>query len=138
MDIKLGIAIVSSITAIILAILNYRLGRRSNKSSKKTEVRAQSYIDYLRAVAELAQIQDDSQRCEKLAQLADAKARIAVYGDKLVVKALAQHDRSHKVLNSEESFNSFMLVVAEMRKDALAKSLNVDLDDLKQILFGTS
>lgn len=138
-DMKLTIAIIASLTALVLAYINYRLNRRIDKKSKKTDMRAQSYIDFINCVSILAQISEEntSDKRDVLMRLADAKTRIAVYGDRSVIKELADFDRTFGKIDSEEACDAFMKIIYEMRVDAVGRRSEEPLEDLKQIIFGT-
>lgn len=138
-DMKLTIAIIASLTTLFLAYINYRLNRRIDKKSKKTDMRAQSYIDFVNSVSRLAQISKGNMtnRREILMRLADAKTRIAIYGDRSVIKALASFDKNFQKLESKESHDAFMKIIYEMRADAVGRRSEEPLEDLKQIIFGT-
>ena len=135
MDVRILAVLVTLLAAMIFAALNYWFSRKGDKHSKKTEIRTQSYIDYLNCVSKLAKSSGNCDRESLLAELTDSKCRIVVYGDRKVVRALADFDRGHQVLDTPESIDLFMKVVAEMRVDATGKELDVQLSNLKQILF---
>lgn len=137
MDVEIPIAIIATLTALLMAFVNYRLSRSTNKTAKKTEVRAQSYIDFIKCISELAHA-SPQERKQAIAKLADAKARIVIYGDSAVIKELANFDRAHKELNTNESYEAFLKIALEMRRDAIGKREGEDPKDLKQILFGNS
>ena len=137
MDIPVVVAVIASLTTLLMAFINYRLSRSSNRTAKKTEVRAQSYIDFIKSISELAHA-NASERKHAIVRLSDAKARIAVYGDSAVVRQLAIFDRTHNQLNSDDAYVSFMKIVVEMRNDAIGKRGSDNFEDLKQIIFGSA
>ena len=131
-------ALIASITTIILAFFNYRLSRRSDKSAKKTEVRTQSYIDFINCVSEIAIATKQGKKRVPLLthKLIDAKTRIAIYGDKKVIRQLAVFDRKFGLLDTEEAIDSFVSLISEMREDSIGKR-NYDISvEIKQIIFG--
>lgn len=131
--------VIASLTAIILAFFNYRLSRKSTKGAKKTEVRTQSYIDFINCVSEIAiAAKKGMKKDPSLTQkLIDSKTRIAIYGDKKVIRQLAIFDKNFGVLDSDEAIESFVLLISDMREDAIGKR-NYDIKkEIKQIIFGT-
>jgi len=126
--------------AIVLAYLNFRLTRESNKHKNNSELRTQSYIDFISAVAEVSSSKEHfTKRPKELtAKLTNAKTRIAIYGDSEVIVQLAKFDKNFGVINNEESRNSFLLVVQEMRKSATGRSASGIKNDISQVLFGNS
>lgn len=137
MDVEIPIAVIATLTALLMAFVNYRLSRNSNKTAKKTEIRAQAYIDFIKCISELAHVSPQEHK-QAIAKLTDAKARIVIYGDSAVIKELAKFDRAHKELNSNEAYEAFLKIALEMRNDAIGKREGEDPKDLKQILFGSS
>jgi hypothetical protein len=102
---------------------------RSSERDKHTEsLRAQAYVDYLRAAAAAAHARaGDGSKARHDA--ADAKARIAVYGSEKVIAALARFEESGPIVRREQP-EPFLAVVAAMRLSA------VSTRDLEAILLG--
>lgn len=137
-DIKLIVAVIACISAVIVSYINYKLGRRTDKKSKKTEMRTNAYADYVGAISEIS-IHSKAQQIDKesLAKLTDAKTRIVIYGHYSVVKALAEFDSKYTKLDSEQAFDSFANIVFHMRQRSIGKNkLEADFDQIKVILFG--
>lgn len=139
MDAKLAAAIIAAISLIVIAFINYKLNRRSDKKSKKTEMRTQAYADYVAAISELAQ---QHHKCnpdlsESRAKLASAKTCIAIFGHRSVVEAIAKFDENFSVLNSEDALDSFVDIVSAMRQRSISVEENeVSKENLKIVLFG--
>lgn len=138
MDITLTIAIVSFITAVILAYINYRLNRQNDRFSKKSEMRTQAYIDFINCVSELAVLarKGHTRNTDVLIKLTDSKSRIAIYGNVTVIQELANFDQNFGIIDSELASDAFMKIVHEMRNDAVGKSKKASIEDLKQIILG--
>ncbi|WP_255991135.1 hypothetical protein [Chitinolyticbacter albus] len=136
MTTEIWVALTALSTALLMALVNHRLSRNSNKTAKKTEIRSQSYVDFLKCVAELARVQPHADQSAALARLADAKARIAIYGDPGVIRKLASFDRKHNHLDSEEALNDFVEVALAMRLDSIGRRKYEAPEDIRQLLFG--
>lgn len=138
MDIKLIIAVLTSITAIALAYLNYRLSRKTSRNDKNAELRTQSYVDFVNAVSEIATTSGSSasRSKESLKKLVDAKTRIAIYGDSEVIIKMAEFDKKHGLLNDEPSMESFMSIALAMRKASIGVSKQSLRNEIRQVLFG--
>ena len=139
MDIKILIAIVSSLIAVLLAFLNFRLNREINKTNRLAERKTQSYIDFINAVSETSVYgaKDSKNRPKELTQkLLDAKTRITIYGDSEVIIQLAEFHKNHGVINSPESRDSYMLVVEKRRAAATGRSASGLKNEIRQILIG--
>lgn len=139
MDIKLTIALFTSIMAIFLAFLNFRLTREGSKSNRNADLKTKSYIDFISAVAETTTHgKSFKDRPKELTnRLIDAKTRIAIYGDPSVVSQLAEFDREFGIIQDDESRDSFLSVVEEMRKAATGRSASDLNQDIRQVLFGS-
>ena len=101
-------------------------------------LKTQAYVDYLRPVAQIAQLGkgDSSKRSELLAALADAKTRICIYGSAKVIDALASFEKVGPILVSSNSRGEFLAVCNEMRRHSLGESEVVQADNLNLVLFG--
>ena len=142
MDIKVVVSLIGIGGVLSSALVQFMLGTILEKKKNNNEVRTQSYIDYINGVAELAQLSKEpntgaGDRNIALAKVASATGRIAIYGGREVIGALAEFSQNHTRLETDESFNSFMLIVAEMRKETLNNKslLDTDIDELRKIFF---
>ena len=132
-------AILPVIGVIIGASLQYYFSKSGERRKQLEGVRSQAYVDYLRSVAQIAQLSkggDLQKRNEMLAALADAKTRICVYGAASVIKALAAFEKDGAVLNSPDSMERFLSLCREMRQQSLEKAGAVADNDLSLIMFG--
>ena len=90
-----------------------------------------AYSDYLRAVAASRHLRSDEDLRDADRDLADAKARIAVYGSPEVLRALASIEEAGAVLNSERSLSAFLDLVTAMRPKGA-----VEREQIRAVLFG--
>lgn len=69
-------------------MLQHFFTRRHENQRYHRELRTQAYLDYLKGFAELAHLNDPqgSQERDAYARVADAKARICLYGSRAVMR----------------------------------------------------
>lgn len=130
--IEIQVALLGVLAVIIGAILQYFFARLSEKSQQLALLRNESYVDYLRAVAKSAHSNSSSEKATALMEATDAKTRIAIYGSRKVIKALAEFEKAGAKLNNERSTSSFFDIVNAMRLGGAVSN-----NSLSQILMGT-
>ena len=74
---------------------------------------------------------------EKYVDLAEAKARVAIYGKPVVVKALAEFYAVHGRTDTSDGLDSFYNMVYTMRNDLYGGKFDVDIEDIKKIISGS-
>lgn len=105
------------------------------------ELRADAYVDFIRGVSELAILQSEATRdgesflAERNSKMtvASAKARIAIYGGKNVVRALSTFLNGGAVLNTSERLHKFAELCELMRKES--NSQKATFEDIHKLLF---
>lgn len=127
------VSLLPLIGAAVGITLQYFFSRSTEAKKQLLALRNQAYVDYLRAVAQSAHalVPDDAVKARLLA--ADAKSRIVVYGDPLVVRALAEFERLGPRLDQDASLDAFVQLAATMRTDGA----RVDLRSIELLLIGT-
>jgi len=113
--------------------------KASEERKHKQNLQTQAYVDFLRAVAGLAiarRFGDRSEKLENVTLLADAKARISIYGTKPVVESLAEFLRGDETLNSLGSKKAFVKVCQTIRSESLTADQAVLDRDVSQLLLG--
>lgn len=136
--------LVPALIAAIVSISIVFLGRRSETRKHLESLRTTAYVDFVRGVAGLAVLQkrpvdskEDFLKGNELIMLvADAKARIALYGSKSVVSSLAKFLRGGVVLDTPERAREFTAICQKMRTDTRPRLANVTDDDAHFLLFG--
>ncbi|HKX46967.1 MAG TPA: hypothetical protein VJP77_09720 [Planctomycetota bacterium] len=114
------------------AALQFWFSRAAERERHVETLRAQSYSDYLRAVAAAGHLRSDEDLRDAHRDAADAKARIAVYGTAAVVKALARFEETGAILHGEAAHAAFVALVSAMRPSGAA----VAQRDLGLLLLG--
>lgn len=139
MDIRLIVALIGVATVAASALVQFYLGRWSEKNKKMIDIRSQAYLDFLNITSEIASsAKRGEQRClEQLQSLTQAKARIVLLGSNEVIKELNIYFSKHGSLNSDESFEAFSRIVSVMRADLSNEKLLVN-SILSEGLFGNS
>lgn len=125
-------AILPLLGVIIGAILQHWFSRTTESRKQLELLRNQAYVDYLRAVAKSAHRNAPDTLRSALADAADAKARIAVYGTAAVVAALARFEEADPRLDNARSIQCFVALAASMRSSAGEASAR----DLGLVLIG--
>ena len=110
------------------------LRRALQRGSHFTELRSQAYVDFVRAVSAIAiggRDQAPLTAADALADLTDAKVRIALCGSGRVLHALAAFCRTDQRLTSNLATEAFLELAAAMRQDASGRT---DAKDAKREL----
>ncbi|HZS28451.1 MAG TPA: hypothetical protein VFB76_14570 [Candidatus Angelobacter sp.] len=134
-------AVLTFVAAALGAIFGAFLTRWTERFKQLQSLRATAYVDFLRGVAKLAIVQKDAIRDKESfleerdasITVADAKARIAIYGGPNVVKALSTFIKGGAVLNSPERMDSFAKMCTLMRNDSANEQ--VAIEDVRRLLF---
>ena len=127
------IAVYSILGVVVGASLQYLFSRFLEERKHKRLLQAQAYADFLRGVAEAAHLNLDVNENQVHAKIADARARIALYGSPDVVRLLAQFEKAGNAIISEEQHEAFLLLIQAMRGDN-----KVEGAVLKLVLLGSS
>lgn len=135
---------VPSVIVAIVSVAVVYLTRRSETKKHLESLRTTAYVDFIRGVAGLAVLQrhpsegehDYLRGVELTALVADAKARIALYGSESVVSSLAKFLRAGVVLDSPERATEFTVVCQRMRNDTRPRPGKVTEHDAHFLLFG--
>lgn len=144
---------VTFIVAFLAAFLGYLFSKRAEEQKHRRTLQSQAYADFIRAVAGMAttkqQLVTNSHKVESeqrkemynrlnegLASLADAKARIVIYGTKPVVEALADFFHHGATLDNEASYQRFVRAIQSMRLDSWGKSELIRDSDVVRLLLG--
>lgn len=126
-------AILSLIGVSLGAGLQYYFGRTLEGRKQLVLQRSQAYVDYFKAVALLAQ---HGRTKDGLAQAADAKVRICIYGSTTVIKQLSAFEATGAVINSAESATTILELLAAMRKDTGMGHDGINQQDFHNIILG--
>lgn len=138
MDIQVITAIIAVSGVIIGASTQYVFGRLTENAKHFRELKSRAYSDLLQAIAGSAisqRYQDKSRQMEFTIALADAKARIAVYGSRHVVRALAEFYQKDPILTSPEAMSDLIQVVKAMRADTTGEKQSELDSQIGTVLF---
>ena len=128
------IAILPLVGVVLGAVMQFLLSRTAERKKHADALRSHAYSDYLRAVAAMAHPRSDEDRRNAVRDLTDAKARIAIYGDSEVVKALARFEEAGAVIKDGPSTQAFFAALSSMRTHHSAVSSR----DLRILLLGAA
>lgn len=131
------IAIISVVSVIVGAVLQYFFTRHLDGEQHHRERRSQAYADYLKAACEQAQLGNQlyPEAHEVLARAADAKCRICLYGPLAVVSAFAEFERLGPTMETPAQRDAFTRMVAAMRSDSGGRGVPAPAD-IQLILLG--
>ncbi|MFZ2445192.1 MAG: hypothetical protein WAW37_02450 [Syntrophobacteraceae bacterium] len=132
-------AILPVLGVVIGASLQFWFSRATTNWSRLQDRRIQAYVDFLKGVAGTAVAQrfsDKKSEIDSLALLADARARICVYGHSEVITALASFSReTDSMLSSPTACRAFTGLIQVMRKVSNSDLVPVGEDELFLVLF---
>jgi hypothetical protein len=120
---------------IVGATLQYGLSRTHEARKQQQALRTAAYVDFLRGCANTAQAQqrgDGAEEAKGNALMADAKARLCVYGSESAIRALADFFRKGGNLSSRGSVDAFLSFCEAIRLEALERRL--ERSDISQVL----
>ena len=125
------------IGVVIGAALQYWFTKVLEERRRRQNLKTQAYVDFIRSFMD-AHFKGKEE--EFISNFADATARIAIYGSKEVVEAIANVKRTvlkyKKEKTPESEFrHSFTAIIQAMRKDNLPKE-SVSDKEISQLLFG--
>ena len=124
---------------VVGALLQFLLSKTHEADKQRQSLRVAAYVDYLRGVTTTSQAQKRGDKAEEAkgnALMADAKARICVYGADETLKALANFSRIGAELSTREGVEAFLSLCEGMRREM--KGGNASTDDISRILFNTA
>ena len=114
----LATALLSIFGVAVGAILQSVLARRNRLEHQVVEWRNQAYTDFLKAISLVVASQrrgDLDTTTVHLAELADAKSRICIYGEIDVIEELAEFWRQGASLETEPEILSFSRLCIKIR-----------------------
>jgi hypothetical protein len=133
-------AMAAIVSLAIGALLQHVLGTRAEARKQQALLRMEAYADFLRGVSILAASQSpifpQDEAAKALALVGDARARIAIYGSVMTVKAMAAFSPFSQ-LTSRQACVTFVRACQQMRRDTHAESAITD-DELSLLLFSKS
>lgn len=139
---QVPIAAVLSLVGVLLgAGLQYYFGRTLEGRKQLALQRGQAYVDYFKAVALAAQ-QGRSKNSlavserDVLAQVANAKVRVCIYGSSTVIKHLSEFEAIGAVINSAASETIIVNLLRAMRQDTGMGDGGVSQKDYHNIILG--
>jgi hypothetical protein len=125
-------AVLPLIGLVVGAVLQYWFTTAAESRKQLRLLQSQCYVDYLKAVTRTAHAHSPEIRRQAVAETADAKARISVYGEPKVIFALARFEEAGVVLDNPRSLAAFVAFANAMRAG------NIEARDLMLVLFGVS
>lgn len=129
-----SVTAILSLTGVLLgAGLQYYFGRALEGRKQLALQRSQAYVDYFRALAGTAQHGGTK---DNLAQAADAKVRVCIYGSPEVIRRLSAFEATGAAINSPESAKLILGLLSAMRKDTGMSDDGIGQPDFHNIVLG--
>ncbi|OZG74492.1 hypothetical protein BTA51_05675 [Hahella sp. CCB-MM4] len=131
-------ALLSLIGLIVGASLQYFYTRHIENQRHIRDLRSKAYMDFLKAVCELANYRpanDTRERIEISERTADAKARICLYGSAKVIRAYSAWEKLGPAMETEDQRSAFIEMVKLMRIDS-GGEVEISNEDLRNVLLG--
>ena len=127
------LAILPLAGVLVGAGLQFFANRALEQRKHLSQLRADAYADYFRAVSALA---TEGKSAAMNRDLADAKSRICLYGTARVVRKLAELEPLGASLGADIAKAAVVELVTEARKDTACGPHPVSPEDLRMVLFG--
>jgi hypothetical protein len=130
--------VIGLIGVFLGAYIQSMFARKNQEKNSLAEQRNKAYADFLNAASKIAVAQRLDKRdvvVTELANLADAKSRICVYGNSDVVQKLAVFLRHGGTLQTESEILSFTKLCYSIRESVGLKRSDLKLSDISQLLF---
>jgi hypothetical protein len=121
------IAVFSILGIVLGATLQYVFSQFLEDRKHKRLLQTQAYADFLRSIAEAAHFDSTVSEAQVHAKIADARARIALYGSSKVVRELAEFERAGNAIISQEQHAAFIRLIQVMRGDDKVQSAELEL-----------
>ena len=118
---------VTFVAATVGALLGSFLTRRTERFKHLQELRSAAYIDFVSGVANAAH------RTGGIADVADARCRIAIYGGKSVAQSLSGFIANGAQTSNPKGMQAFAVLCQAMRAETGRES--VSFEDINRILF---
>lgn len=126
-------ALLPLLGVLVGASVQYFFGRSLENRKHMRAQKGQAYADYFRAFAAIARLGPTPLL---LADLADSKTRICIYGGDEVVSRLAEFEREGAETKTHESRRRIATLVEAMRKDIALSGPATKNADVGMVIFG--
>ena len=134
---------IQSIIALICvmsgASLQFYFSRQNETKKQNDLLKFSAYADFFRGLAGSSishKNPNKEKEMEFKIQIADAKARISVYGDDSVIEKIAYYLRMNEVLSSPDSEKALVDIIVEIRKKHNSSAI-INTNDISQLILGT-
>ena len=121
------IALFSILGIVVGASLHYVFSRFLEGRKHLRLLQTEAYADYLRGVAEAAHHDLTVSEVQIHARIANARARIALYGSPNVVTLLADFEKAGNAIITNEQHEAFICLVKAMRGDDHVENAALEL-----------
>jgi hypothetical protein len=136
----MGMFLVASFIGVVIgAVLQYFFAQRAEQRRTVQLRRTEAYVDLIKAISLLSKLGGDNPgeaTRQAAALLAEARARIAIYGSGPVNARLAEFLLTPGDFGSGAAGEALVNVVKAMRVDGLGEGHGLPDQDLRTVIFG--
>ncbi|MGJ0489623.1 hypothetical protein [Methylobacter sp.] len=131
-------ALLSFMSAVIVAVLGHFFSIKRKRRDELTELRLKAYADFINAASRLVAARRMGRIVDELDELAalnDAKTRICIYADAPVVKALVEFWKHGGTLEGEKEIIAFTRFCMRIRESLGNANSDLQSIDISNTLF---
>ena len=130
------IALIALIGAIVGGLIQAANQTRLAKGEYLRRQKADAYIKYFEGIAHLAHAKDDDEKRSAYSSIAEARARIAMYGSADVVTKMASVFRLGPIKRADMAEHASL--IKAMRLDASRLPGEVSIEAAFELLYGSA
>ena len=108
------IGILPVLGVVLGALLQHKLAKSKEREAQFASIRQQTYADYVGAVSAVAAARSP----DSIAQLIDAKSRMAIYASNEVIDRLSEFETVGPNLTSPVAKEAFVKLAGQMRAES--------------------
>lgn len=130
--------LVTIIAVLVGGLVQYLFFRLSEKWKSYDKLRTDSYVDFVKGctgVAIAQRFQNKTEELKATSLMADAKTRIAIYGDPTIVRLVGEFFAKYGDFSKREDMQAFVDLIYQIRRQVTGKTSDSDWLAISQILF---
>lgn len=139
METPIIVAIVGILGVVLGATVQFFFNRKFETSKQFKLLQTQAYVDFIKGVSGIGRSQffkDKQKEKEFTILIAEARARISIYGSEKVVKKLAEFFRENDGTVSESGMDAFSELIQLMRGESAETPDLVSKNEINEVVFG--
>lgn len=139
METPIIVAAVGILGILLGASVQFFFNKKTEDSRHLKLLQTQAYVDFMKGLSGMGRAQffkDKEKEKEFTILLADARARISIYGSERGIKKLAELFRKYDAVSSESEIAAYSELIKIMREESLKKSDFVSNFEIGEVVFG--